>query len=168
MYSADYTGWADIDSGVKGVVGAHYYFSGEQDTVRFFPLLSLLLISIPPFSRIVTPSLSKKTCPRKLPNPPPGPEYFFFFCLVPELRTNFFPRTQGSTKLELQGPFTGKYVKKDDVQVSVWSPCGQSTLLNVNAEVALTPLGSGASGQLAVNKETGRFANQLYLRWKQC
>ena len=34
VYSADYTGYADIDSGVKGTVAAHYYFSGEQDTVR--------------------------------------------------------------------------------------------------------------------------------------
>jgi hypothetical protein len=52
--------------------------------------------------------------------------------------------------------------------VSVWSPCGQQSLLNVNAEVSLTPLGGYASGQLAVNKETGRFSSQLYIRWKQC
>jgi hypothetical protein len=71
---------------------------------------------------------------------------------------------QGSTSLTLQGPYNGKYVKQDDVAVSVWSPCGQ----NVNAEVALTPLGGNASGQLAVNKETGRFSSQLYIRWKQC
>ncbi|KAF1971559.1 hypothetical protein BU23DRAFT_509645 [Bimuria novae-zelandiae CBS 107.79] len=106
VYSADYTGWAAIDSGVTGVVAAHYYFSGES--------------------------------------------------------------TAGSTRLELQGPYNGKYVKSDNVAVSVWSPCGQQSLLNVNVEVALTPLGSYASGQLAVNKETGRFANQLYIRWRQC
>ncbi|KAL1612766.1 hypothetical protein SLS60_000995 [Paraconiothyrium brasiliense] len=106
VYSADYTGWANIDSGVKGTVAAHYYFSGEQAT--------------------------------------------------------------GSTSLTLQGPYSGKYVKKDDVAVSVWSPCGQQSLLNVNAEVALTPMGSYASGQLAVNKETGRFASQLYIQWRQC
>jgi hypothetical protein len=75
---------------------------------------------------------------------------------------------QGSTSLTLQGPYNGKYVKQDDVAVSVWSPCGQQSLLNVNAEVALTPLGGNASGQLAVNKETGRFSSQLYIRWKQC
>jgi hypothetical protein len=37
VYSADYTGYANIDSGVKGTVAAHYYFSGEQDTVRLPP-----------------------------------------------------------------------------------------------------------------------------------
>ncbi|KAJ4292681.1 hypothetical protein N0V90_009344 [Kalmusia sp. IMI 367209] len=106
VYSADYTGWADIDSGAKGVVKANYYFSGEQN--------------------------------------------------------------QGSTSLTLQGPFTGKYTKKDDVAVSVWSPCGQESMLNVNAEVALTPLGGSATGTIAAVKETGKFTNQLYIRWRQC
>ncbi|KAF2450651.1 hypothetical protein P171DRAFT_516486 [Karstenula rhodostoma CBS 690.94] len=106
VYSADYTGYANIESGVKGTVAAHYYFSGEQAT--------------------------------------------------------------GSTSLTLQGPYSGKYVKQDDVVTGVWSPCGQQSFLNVNAEVALTPLGGHASGQLAVNKETGRFANQLYIQWRQC
>ena len=34
VYSADYTGYADIDSGVTAVVAAHYYFSGQTDQVR--------------------------------------------------------------------------------------------------------------------------------------
>lgn len=33
VYSADYSGYADIDSGVQGTVAANYYFSGEQDQV---------------------------------------------------------------------------------------------------------------------------------------
>ena len=70
--------------------------------------------------------------------------------------------------MELSGPFSGKYVKKDDVETGVWSPCGQSALFNVNAEVRLTQTNSYATGQLAVNKETGRFTNQLYIRWRQC
>ncbi|KAK3201784.1 hypothetical protein GRF29_164g625709 [Pseudopithomyces chartarum] len=106
VYSAEYTGYADIDSGVTAVVAAHYYFSGQTE--------------------------------------------------------------QANTKLELSGPFSGKYVKRDDVELSVWSPCGQASLFNVNAEVRLTPQNSYASGQLAVNKETGRFTNQLYIRWRQC
>lgn len=36
IYSADYTGWADIDSGVKGVVKANYYFSGQTSQVCSF------------------------------------------------------------------------------------------------------------------------------------
>ena len=33
VYSADYTGWASVDSGVKGTVKSTYYFSGEQTQV---------------------------------------------------------------------------------------------------------------------------------------
>ena len=68
----------------------------------------------------------------------------------------------------IDGPYTGRYTKRDDIALSVWSPCGGEALLNVNAEVALTPLGSSASGTIAAVKETGKFTNQLYLKWKQC
>lgn len=40
VYSADYTGYANIESGVKGIVAARYYFSGEQETVRCSPYIS--------------------------------------------------------------------------------------------------------------------------------
>lgn len=33
VYSADYTGWGDLDAGVKGRVKSKYYFSGEVDEV---------------------------------------------------------------------------------------------------------------------------------------
>lgn len=31
VFSADYSGWGELDSGVTGVVKSTYYFSGEQD-----------------------------------------------------------------------------------------------------------------------------------------
>jgi hypothetical protein len=31
VYSADYSGWADLDTGVTGTVKATYYFSGSTD-----------------------------------------------------------------------------------------------------------------------------------------
>ncbi|KAH7391112.1 hypothetical protein DE146DRAFT_155845 [Phaeosphaeria sp. MPI-PUGE-AT-0046c] len=31
VYQADYTGWADLDNGVKGTVKATYYVSGQQE-----------------------------------------------------------------------------------------------------------------------------------------
>ncbi|KAF1954501.1 ankyrin [Byssothecium circinans] len=105
VYSADYTGWANVDGGVKGVVKSTYYFSGEQE--------------------------------------------------------------QASSTMYIDGPYTGKYTKKDEVALSVWSPCRGEALLNINAEVSLTPLGSTASGTIAAVKETGKFTNQLYLKWKQ-
>ena len=33
VYSADYTGFADLDAGVTGTVKSNYYFSGETDQV---------------------------------------------------------------------------------------------------------------------------------------
>ncbi|PSN67193.1 hypothetical protein BS50DRAFT_385006 [Corynespora cassiicola Philippines] len=106
VYSADYAGWGDLDSGVNGLVKANYYFSGEQNQV--------------------------------------------------------------STALSISGPFAGKYSKHDDVPTSVWSPCGSEAFLNVNAEVALTPLGSSASGTLVATKESGRFTHSLFIKWRQC
>ncbi|CAI6339345.1 unnamed protein product [Periconia digitata] len=106
VYSADYTGYASVDDGVKGTIKSTYYFSGET--------------------------------------------------------------AESSSSLQINGPFTGKYVKNDDVAVSVWSPCSGSSLFNVRAEVALTPLGTYASGTIATVKETGKFTNSLYIKWKQC
>ena len=36
VYQADYSGWADLDDGVTGVVKANYYFSSYTDQVRQF------------------------------------------------------------------------------------------------------------------------------------
>jgi hypothetical protein len=36
VLSADYSGYADIDAGVKGIVRANYYFSGQQNSVSAF------------------------------------------------------------------------------------------------------------------------------------
>ncbi|KAF2268204.1 hypothetical protein CC78DRAFT_17100 [Lojkania enalia] len=106
VYSADYSGWGQLDSGVKGSVKANYYFSGDQD--------------------------------------------------------------QASTNLGINGPFSGRYEKHDNVAVSIWSPCGSEAMLNVNAEVALTPMGSSATGSLVAVKESARFTHALYLKWRQC
>ncbi|KAF2868811.1 hypothetical protein BDV95DRAFT_597125 [Massariosphaeria phaeospora] len=106
VYSADYSGWGDLDSGVRGVVRANYYFSGEQD--------------------------------------------------------------QAASTLALNGPFNGRYSKHDDVAVSVWSPCGSEAALNVNAEVALTPMGGSQSGTLVATKESARFTHSVFIKWRQC
>ncbi|KAF2182512.1 hypothetical protein K469DRAFT_636395 [Zopfia rhizophila CBS 207.26] len=106
VYSADYAGYGDLDSGVKGTVKASYYFSGEQ--------------------------------------------------------------SGASSAMTIPGPFTGKYTKHDDVSMAVWSPCGSEAMLNVNAEVALTPLGSANSGTLVATKESARFTHSVYIKWRQC
>lgn len=52
--------------------------------------------------------------------------------------------------------------------MALWSPCSGDALFNVNAEVALTPLASAASGVLGITKETGRLSSNLYVQWKKC
>ncbi|KAF2470966.1 uncharacterized protein BDR25DRAFT_261266 [Lindgomyces ingoldianus] len=106
VLSADYSGWADLDSGVKGVVRANYYFSGDV--------------------------------------------------------------TSATTTMGISGPFTGRYTKHDDISVAVWSPCGSEAMLNVNADVSLTPLGGPGSGTLVALKESARFTQSLYIKWRQC
>ncbi|KAF2006688.1 hypothetical protein P154DRAFT_570074 [Amniculicola lignicola CBS 123094] len=105
VYSADYSGWGDIDAGVKGWVKTIYYFSGET--------------------------------------------------------------TQVSSTLNLPGPFTGRYTKHDDVVMTNWSPCGSEAMLNVNTEVALSPIGKG-EGVLAATRESARVQSILYIKWRQC
>ncbi|ORY15766.1 hypothetical protein BCR34DRAFT_477483 [Clohesyomyces aquaticus] len=106
VLSADYSGWADIDAGVKGIVRANYYFSGQTDSA--------------------------------------------------------------TTTMGIQGPWAGKYTKHDDISVALWSPCGSEAMLNINADVALTPLGGPGSGTIVANKESAKFTQSLYVRWRQC
>lgn len=75
---------------------------------------------------------------------------------------------QCRTGMTINGPFTGKYTKHDDVAVSVWSPCGGEGMLNVNADVVLSPTGTSATGTVVAIKESARFTHQLYIKWKQC
>jgi hypothetical protein len=40
-------------------------------------------------------------------------------------------------------------------------------MFNVDASVALTPLG-GAAGTMTATKESGKFTHNLYVQWRQC
>lgn len=75
---------------------------------------------------------------------------------------------QTSSALTLQGPYYGRYTKNDDLALAVWSPCGGSAALNINSQVALTPFNGNANGILTSNKESGRFNNNVYIKWRQC
>jgi hypothetical protein len=75
---------------------------------------------------------------------------------------------QASSTMRINGPIAGQYNKHDEVEVSVWSPCNGNSLFNVNAEVALTPISGGSSGTIAATRESARFTNSLYVKWRQC
>lgn len=52
----------------------------------------------------------------------------------------------------IKGPYDDNYLKTDelDVQTTVWSPCGQEGLLNINSEVRLSPPDATKSALLTV------------------
>jgi len=74
---------------------------------------------------------------------------------------------QSSTSSHIAGYFQGGFRRRDDVALSVWSPCGGDAALNVNLEVALLSNNDAARGVLAATRESGRFSS-LYVQWKKC
>jgi hypothetical protein len=77
-------------------------------------------------------------------------------------------QAQTTSTLRIAGPFSGRYDKKDDVAMAVWSPCGEEVTLNVNSEVALTPLGTKAFGVLAAAREEVTVVEKFVLQWRKC
>lgn len=53
----------------------------------------------------------------------------------------------------IKGPYDDNYIKTDElsVQTTVWSPCGQEGLLNINSEVRLSPPDATQSALLTVS-----------------
>jgi hypothetical protein len=56
--------------------------------------------------------------------------------------------------LTIKGAFNNNYLKTDefDLETTVWSPCGEEGLLNINSEVRLTPLDSDTAALLTVRR----------------
>jgi hypothetical protein len=59
---------------------------------------------------------------------------------------------QVSAQQTLNGPYDDNYLKTDEfgLESTVWSPCGEEGLLNVNSEVRVTPLNTNNSALLTV------------------
>lgn len=68
----------------------------------------------------------------------------------------------------LPGPYRGVYEKRDYVPLTVWSGCDGEVLLNVNAQVSVSPFGGPASGRMVQSRESGRLSELLYVQWKKC
>jgi hypothetical protein len=99
---------------------------------------------------------------------PKRPLLLRFIFLSTQGERTILTHKQVASAVGLQGPFTGRYAKHDDVALSIWSPCGSEAALNINSEVALTPMGGAASGTLVATKESARFTHTLNLAWRQC
>lgn len=50
----------------------------------------------------------------------------------------------------------------------VWSPCGESAMLNINSQLALTSSNASASGFLTTDSIDTSFVQQVYIQWQTC
>ncbi|KAK6203864.1 hypothetical protein LQW54_008671 [Pestalotiopsis sp. IQ-011] len=78
--------------------------------------------------------------------------------------------TQISSELDLQGAYDDNYLKTDEfgLESTVWSPCGEEGLLNVNSEVRVTPLTTTNTALLTVDSTDLSFETVHYLQWQTC
>ncbi|KAH8892400.1 hypothetical protein GQ53DRAFT_822622 [Thozetella sp. PMI_491] len=77
---------------------------------------------------------------------------------------------QISSTTTLKGPFDDNYIKTDQfgVESTVWSPCGQEGLLNINSEVRLSPPDATKPALLTVDSTDLKFTQIHYLQWQTC
>ncbi|KAF3021613.1 hypothetical protein E8E14_013898 [Neopestalotiopsis sp. 37M] len=78
--------------------------------------------------------------------------------------------TQISSELDLAGAYDDNYLKTDEfgIESTVWSPCGEEGLLNVNSEVRVTPLTTTNTALLTVDSTDLSFETVHYLQWQTC
>ncbi|CAG8949050.1 hypothetical protein HYFRA_00002179 [Hymenoscyphus fraxineus] len=62
------------------------------------------------------------------------------------------------------------YTKHDEVETTatIWSPCGDTGLLNINNRIALTSTNTKASGEISNDDATVAFTHQAHVSWRQC
>ncbi|KAM0818212.1 hypothetical protein AB5N19_04021 [Seiridium cardinale] len=78
--------------------------------------------------------------------------------------------TQVSAQQTLKGDYDDNYLKTDEfgLESTVWSPCGEEGLLNVNSEVRVTPLNTNNTALLTVDSTDLKFTQIHYLQWQEC
>lgn len=81
-------------------------------------------------------------------------------------------KTTTQTSLSGGGIWTNGqvYTKQDQVPTTsvIWSPCGQTGLLNINNRIALTSRNASAYGQISDDDATVAFTQQMHLNWQPC
>jgi len=77
---------------------------------------------------------------------------------------------QSSTGTTWKGPYVNDYELDDEANSTsiVWSPCGESAMLNINSQLALTSSNSSASGFLTTDSIDTSFVQQVYIQWQAC
>ena len=62
------------------------------------------------------------------------------------------------------------YTKQDSVETTatIWSPCGNTGILNINNRISLTSKNSSAAGEMSNDDATVAFTQQLHVAWRKC
>jgi len=62
------------------------------------------------------------------------------------------------------------YTKQDSVETTatIWSPCGNTGILNINNRISLTSTVTNASGEMSNDDATVAFTQQLHVAWRKC
>jgi len=92
------------------------------------------------------------------------------------LSTYFFsqnPTQSTTTRSTITGPEWAAgnvYTKEDQVEstVVIWSPCGDTGILNVNNRISLSANSTAGTGELSDDDATVSFNQQLHFSWQPC
>lgn len=62
------------------------------------------------------------------------------------------------------------YTKEDLVETTatIWSPCGDTGLLNINNRISLQATNTTQTGELSDDDATVAFTQQVHVAWKKC
>jgi hypothetical protein len=77
---------------------------------------------------------------------------------------------QVSSSKKIDGPCDEDYLKTDvfGVESTVWSPCGDEGMLNINSAIQLSPLDSEKRALLTSESTDLKFKQIQYLQWRKC
>ena len=93
------------------------------------------------------------------------------------ITTYYFSQDAGKTQTTRMSAVGGGallngqvYTKQDSVETTatIWSPCGQNGILNINNRIALTNKKSDQAGEMSNDDATVAFTQQLHVAWRAC
>ncbi|KAF1941370.1 hypothetical protein EJ02DRAFT_512436 [Clathrospora elynae] len=93
------------------------------------------------------------------------------------ITTYYFSQDAGktqTTRMAAEGGgslLTGQvYTKQDSVETTatIWSPCGQNGILNINNRISLTNKKADQAGEMSNDDATVAFTQQLHVAWRKC
>ncbi|KAG9190318.1 hypothetical protein G6011_08406 [Alternaria panax] len=93
------------------------------------------------------------------------------------ITTYYFSQDAGKTQTTRMAAVGGGnllngqvYTKQDSVETTatIWSPCGQNGILNVNNRIALANKKADQAGEMSNDDATVAFTQQLHVAWRKC